>query len=118
MVLKILLFLFFIYFYFIFLLFFLFFIFIFFVVVQYSGFDKPSEVVECDCGYRFCFACNLENHNPITCQQYTKWKEKIMDEGASLKLLHTIAKQCPHCGLPTERNQGNFYLLFICYFIF
>eukprot|EP01091_Cochliopodium_minus_P019664 TRINITY_DN8345_c0_g1_i1.p1 TRINITY_DN8345_c0_g1~~TRINITY_DN8345_c0_g1_i1.p1 ORF type:complete len:668 (+),score=214.72 TRINITY_DN8345_c0_g1_i1:353-2356(+) len=75
-------------------------------VVQFSGFGKPSDVVECLCGLRFCFSCSLENHNPITCQQFGKWKEKMMDEGASLKLLHTIAKQCPHCGLPTERNQG------------
>jgi len=74
-------------------------------VLRYSGHSK-TEILECSCGARFCVGCSNEAHNPITCKQFEKWNAKLMDEGASLKLLHTIAKCCFHCGMPTERNQG------------
>eukprot|EP01091_Cochliopodium_minus_P011412 TRINITY_DN3224_c0_g1_i2.p1 TRINITY_DN3224_c0_g1~~TRINITY_DN3224_c0_g1_i2.p1 ORF type:complete len:330 (-),score=90.42 TRINITY_DN3224_c0_g1_i2:623-1588(-) len=74
-------------------------------VLKYTGHSK-TDILNCTCGSKFCVGCSNEAHNPITCKQFEKWNAKLLDEGASLKLLHTIAKCCFHCGMPTERNQG------------
>lgn len=63
------------------------------------------DVVECTCGARYCFACGLENHNPVTCEMVVRWRDRNQDEQESLKLIAATSKQCPHCGLPTERTQ-------------
>jgi ariadne-1 len=74
--------------------------------IQFLGAGKPSVVVECACGSRFCFACGFEQHNPITCEMLNKWRERNSDDEESLRLVKATSKQCFHCGFPTERNQG------------
>eukprot|EP01107_Rhizomastix_libera_P014561 TRINITY_DN471_c0_g2_i2.p1 TRINITY_DN471_c0_g2~~TRINITY_DN471_c0_g2_i2.p1 ORF type:complete len:377 (+),score=95.05 TRINITY_DN471_c0_g2_i2:409-1539(+) len=59
------------------------------------------------CKFAFCVNCKEGWHDDFTCQQYQQWKvensqsEKRFQEW---KNLHT--KQCPHCHVPIEKNQG------------
>ena len=83
--------------------------------VRYTGFGRPMDVVECTCGARYCFACGLENHNPVTCEMVTRWRDRNQDEQESLKLIAATSKQCPHCGMPTERMFTTLSLLCMRY---
>jgi ariadne-1 len=74
--------------------------------VSYSGFGTPMDVVECTCGARYCFACGLENHNPVTCALVVRWRELNSNDQESIALVKATSKQCPHCGMATERNEG------------
>lgn len=74
--------------------------------IHYKGTGKSADVVECECGRRFCFACGQEKHNPASCQQLQMWSERNSDDQESMKLVKATAKPCFHCGFPTERNQG------------
>lgn len=82
--------------------------------VRYTGFGRPMDVVECTCGARYCFACGLENHNPVTCEQVTRWRDRNQDDQESIKLIAATSKQCPHCGLPTERAAFIYSVLLYC----
>jgi len=74
--------------------------------VKYSGYGKPTDVVECSCGKRFCFACGRENHNPVLCEQLDAWIKKNESEDESLKLVKLLSKPCFHCKRMTERIDG------------
>ena len=76
------------------------------MVVKFSGFGRPADVVECMCGKKYCFMCLEEAHNPVSCDQYKKWQTKNSNDDESLKYVLATSKQCPHCGLATERNEG------------
>ncbi|EGC37299.1 hypothetical protein DICPUDRAFT_94109 [Dictyostelium purpureum] len=74
--------------------------------IKFSGVGRPSDVVECHCGTRFCFSCGSEKHNPVSCAQLKEWKSKNSNDQESLKLIKATCKPCYHCGMPTERIQG------------
>uniref|UniRef100_A0A6B2L2M4 RBR-type E3 ubiquitin transferase n=1 Tax=Arcella intermedia TaxID=1963864 RepID=A0A6B2L2M4_9EUKA len=74
--------------------------------IRYSGYGKPTEVVECSCGNRFCFACGKENHSPVLCEQLDMWILKNESEDESLKLVKLLSKPCFHCRRMTERIDG------------
>ncbi|KYQ89876.1 hypothetical protein DLAC_09851 [Tieghemostelium lacteum] len=74
--------------------------------VKYQGVGKPSDVVECHCGQRFCFSCGSEKHNPVSCAQLMEWKSKNSNESESVKFIMATCKPCFFCGMPTERVQG------------
>lgn len=75
-------------------------------VVKFSGLGRPQDVVECMCGKKYCFACCGEAHNPISCDQLTVWMGKNNSDAESILYIQATSKQCPHCGLATERNEG------------
>lgn len=74
--------------------------------IHYKGTGHCSDVVECECGRRFCFNCGMEKHNPASCEQFDKWRAKETNDEESDRLLKATTKPCFHCGFPTERNQG------------
>eukprot|EP00727_Mastigamoeba_balamuthi_P007062 m51a1_g2977 hypothetical protein (557) ;mRNA; r:712891-715092 len=74
--------------------------------IHYRGAGRPPDIVECQCGQRFCFQCGSEVHSPVTCKQLKEWEEKNSSDQESLALVKATAKNCFHCGFPTERNQG------------
>lgn len=74
--------------------------------IHYKGTGHCSDVVECECGKKFCFNCGMEKHNPATCEQFDKWRAKETNDEESDRLLKATTKPCFHCGFPTERNQG------------
>ena len=74
--------------------------------IHYKGTGHCSDVVECECGKKFCFNCGMEKHNPASCEQFDKWRAKETNDEESDRLLKATTKPCFHCGFPTERNQG------------
>jgi hypothetical protein len=74
--------------------------------VRYNGVGRPFREVKCECTQRFCFACCLESHNPVTCKQLETWKQRNEDDAESLKLISATTKRCFHCGMATIRNEG------------
>jgi len=74
--------------------------------VKYSGYGRPADVVECTCGYRFCFKCGKENHNPVTCENLDLWILKNQSDDESERLVKLLSKSCFHCGRMTQRTEG------------
>lgn len=52
------------------------------------------------------FACGMENHNPVTCDQLSKWQQRNSDDQESIRLVMATSKPCYHCGIPTTRVDG------------
>ncbi|KAL6048805.1 RBR-type E3 ubiquitin transferase, variant 2 [Balamuthia mandrillaris] len=76
------------------------------VILCGDSYTRPAEMVQCSCGSQFCFACGLENHNPVTCEQLSKWHDRNSDDQESIKLVMATSKPCFHCGIPTTRIDG------------
>jgi len=74
--------------------------------VRYNGVGRPTEVVECTCGAKFCFSCGLEQHSPVSCKMLEQWRLRNEDDQESLRLIQATSKPCFHCSMPTERVQG------------
>lgn len=74
--------------------------------VKFHGVGRPTEVVECTCGAKFCFQCGREQHSPVTCKMLDQWKLRNEDDQESVRLIQATSKPCHHCGMPTERTQG------------
>lgn len=67
---------------------------------------RPAELVRCTCGHQYCFACGMESHNPVTCDQLSKWQQRNSDDQESIRLVMATSKPCYHCGIPTTRVDG------------
>lgn len=74
--------------------------------VVYSGVGRPTDVVECHCGTRFCFSCGHEKHNPVSCDKLLEWLALLQDDSESLDFIKATSKPCFHCGTFTERISG------------
>lgn len=74
--------------------------------VVYSGVGRPTDVVECHCGTRFCFSCGHEKHNPVSCDRLMEWLALLQDDSGSLEFIEATSKPCFHCGTFTERISG------------
>lgn len=74
--------------------------------VVYSGVGRPTDVVECHCGTRFCFSCGHEKHNPVSCDRLLEWLSVLQDDSGSLDFIKATSKPCFHCGTFTERISG------------
>eukprot|EP01111_Echinosteliopsis_oligospora_P011267 TRINITY_DN3678_c0_g1_i1.p1 TRINITY_DN3678_c0_g1~~TRINITY_DN3678_c0_g1_i1.p1 ORF type:complete len:498 (-),score=101.71 TRINITY_DN3678_c0_g1_i1:272-1765(-) len=74
--------------------------------VKYHGTGRPTDLVECDCGAKFCFSCGREQHAPVSCKLLDNWNSKNEDDQESLRLIQATSKPCHHCGMATERTQG------------
>eukprot|EP00026_Physarum_polycephalum_P004933 Phypoly_transcript_04959.p1 GENE.Phypoly_transcript_04959~~Phypoly_transcript_04959.p1 ORF type:complete len:625 (-),score=55.40 Phypoly_transcript_04959:55-1929(-) len=74
--------------------------------VVYSGTGRPTDVVECHCGTRFCFSCGHEKHNPVSCDRLLEWLALLQDDSESLGFIKATSKPCFHCGTFTERISG------------
>jgi ankyrin repeat and IBR domain-containing protein 1 len=81
-----------------------------------------SRSIECSCGHYYCWTCLQEGHEPVNCQQWKQWLEKIQlmqprdsrldelreKEETSANNLWLIAnsKKCPNCNTSIEKNEG------------
>mmetsp|Transcript_12686 Transcript_12686/g.19179 ORF Transcript_12686/g.19179 Transcript_12686/m.19179 type:complete len:607 (-) Transcript_12686:35-1855(-) len=65
-----------------------------------------NQTVVCSCGYRFCFQCGEQAHQPATCEQVRAWSKKSQDESETNNWLTANTQACPKCGTKTEKNGG------------
>ncbi|XP_071941744.1 ankyrin repeat and IBR domain-containing protein 1-like [Antedon mediterranea] len=79
-----------------------------------------SRAVTCSQGHSFCWECCGEPHEPCSCSNLQKWKEKTSEvkpeelsgtaqeseSVANLLWLVTNSKPCPKCTSPIQKNEG------------
>jgi len=65
-----------------------------------------GQIVQCGCGYRFCFSCHHEAHSPASCDQVRQWSRKCNDDSETGHWLGANTKGCPRCNVFVEKNGG------------
>jgi len=65
-----------------------------------------GQVVQCSCGFRFCFSCHHEAHSPASCEQILQWSKKCSDDSETHSWLGINTKACPKCNVYVEKNGG------------
>jgi len=65
-----------------------------------------GQIVQCTCGFRFCFQCHHEAHAPATCEQVKNWLTKCNDESETGHWLAANTRDCPVCHVSVEKNAG------------
>ncbi|XP_061169604.1 ankyrin repeat and IBR domain-containing protein 1-like [Saccostrea echinata] len=79
-----------------------------------------SRAVDCGNGHYYCWDCLGEAHEPSSCDNWTKWFQKIgeirpeemsgteeeTDAAANCLWLVTNSKPCPNCKSPIQKNEG------------
>jgi len=74
-------------------------------VIQFT--HGGARDIECECGTRFCFACNYgDSHSPCQCELMAQWQRKAKSEDDNATWLKANAKPCPSCKVPIEKNSG------------
>jgi len=63
---------------------------------------SDSAVVQCVCGYQFCFKCHHEAHAPATCDHMKSWDKE--SEVFNWKAIN--CRECPKCNVSVEKNGG------------
>lgn len=64
--------------------------------------SSDSAVVQCVCGYQFCFKCHHEAHAPATCDQMKLWDKE--SEVFNWRAIN--CRECPKCNVSVEKNGG------------
>jgi hypothetical protein len=68
----------------------------------YGG-SKEAPLITCECGATFCFLHDRA-HPTSTCAEYAVQIRQA--EKASARLVATLARKCPQCGVDTIKNGG------------
>ena len=63
------------------------------------------QLVKCNCGHSFCFACSENWHAPIHCDLIKHWNKIIQKHPTTSWDLLNI-KSCPGCNVPIMKNGG------------
>jgi ariadne-1 len=74
-----------------------------YVVEVSSGAVKS---VRCKCGNRFCFKCDEEAHDPVSCEQLQEWLDKCRNESETAHWIIANTRKCPKCTVRIEKNSG------------
>ncbi|KAH6615714.1 hypothetical protein B0J18DRAFT_288450 [Chaetomium sp. MPI-SDFR-AT-0129] len=74
--------------------------------VKKKDLDQVVPTVACLCGYRFCFGCILNDHQPAPCQLVKKWLKKCADDSETANWISANTKECPKCNSTIEKNGG------------
>jgi len=69
---------------------------------DHASSTSDSAVVQCVCGFQFCFKCHHEAHAPATCEHMKMWGKE--SEVFSWKVIN--CRDCPKCNVPVEKNGG------------
>jgi len=83
------------------------------IAAYYHGIDIPPILnVKCTCGWKFCFHCGEETHQPCSCKQLSSWQAlRSGEEGQNALWLSQNTKRCPACKVHIEKNEGCMHLI-------
>jgi len=73
---------------------------------DFSNSMNDSSIVQCSCGFRFCFQCHREAHAPATCEQMKLWEQKCQDDSETFNWKSVNCRECPKCKIAVEKNGG------------
>ncbi|KAL1196323.1 putative E3 ubiquitin-protein ligase ARI16 [Cardamine amara subsp. amara] len=76
--------------------------------------DDDSAVVVCLCGCIFCWDCQLESHQPLTCKNASLWLNHLLGQSRSVAWIHSNTKPCPQCNSPVLKNDDPDYRIITC----
>jgi len=65
-----------------------------------------KTMVTCSCGHSFCFACALDNHEPVDCRRMEFWNGHGAEEAESVKWISAHTQKCPQCNVNIVKNGG------------
>ncbi|BFZ21952.1 hypothetical protein BsWGS_24991 [Bradybaena similaris] len=82
--------------------------------------SDTSRGVDCGVGHYFCWECLEESHEPCSCENWSRWFQKINEVkpetldgteqetelAANCLWLVTNSKPCPNCKSPIQKNEG------------
>ena len=75
--------------------------------IAFCDSDDRRVVATCDtCRTVFCLNCGEEPHDPLTCEEFTRWCQKCRNESETANWILANTKACPHCSSRIEKNQG------------
>uniref|UniRef100_A0A1I7YZZ6 RBR-type E3 ubiquitin transferase n=1 Tax=Steinernema glaseri TaxID=37863 RepID=A0A1I7YZZ6_9BILA len=73
-------------------------------------FQRPSasdsKAVRCQCGREFCFLCQGDRHEPVSCENLQRWLDKTSEDNGTHHWLKANTKKCPKCQADIEKNGG------------
>ncbi|CAO3623089.1 unnamed protein product [Cunninghamella echinulata] len=79
-------------------------------VIEHPNLPSSSNlvipIVDCACGNRFCFGCDMEDHRPAPCYLVKIWIKKMAEHTPSLEWIVSNTKPCPFCFSPIEKRGG------------
>jgi len=82
-----------------------------FLVNTKRALPKDSTHVTCNCGFKWCFNCYTECHEPVTCDQLQKWMVLVEKESETAQWIVSNTRQCPECFTRIEKNHGCNHLI-------
>lgn len=78
--------------------------------------DVLPALICCECSHAYCAVCKIPGgHYPATCAEMNQWKTEFPDdlkpraedeEALTNKMLSTITRTCPSCGLIISKSGG------------
>ncbi|CAO4367289.1 unnamed protein product [Caenorhabditis nigoni] len=69
-------------------------------------FSTDSQLIECECGARFCFCCYENWHEPVTCELQKQWVIRCKSDSETANWIMAHTKECPKCHTTIEKNGG------------
>lgn len=60
----------------------------------------------CSCCYWFCFQCQTDAHEPLSCEQAEFWRSLSVADTLSRDWIKNFTKKCPNCMANIEKNGG------------
>ncbi|ORY95727.1 putative ariadne-1 protein-like protein [Syncephalastrum racemosum] len=79
--------------------------------IPLAALDVVPPAVQCSCGHRFCFGCDLPDHQPTMCRLAKAWLKKCEDDSETANWITTHTKDCPRCSSAIEKNGGCNHML-------
>ncbi|KAG0370456.1 hypothetical protein BGZ54_006232 [Gamsiella multidivaricata] len=74
--------------------------------LPHSSFTTIVPAVKCACGYKFCFGCGQNDHQPAPCRLAKLWQKKCADDSETTHWILTYTKECGKCQSTIEKNGG------------
>ena len=78
--------------------------------------STSATLVQCKCSYAYCSRCKRPGgHFPATCSEIDQWEHEHLDkmadssaadEEATKRMLKSITRSCPRCGLSISKSGG------------
>lgn len=76
-------------------------------VMDKSG-KPPSQSAACHCGWLTCLRCRKRGHEPLNCDSYEEWIDKVeaIKDDLNSNWVKKNTKKCTKCKTDIQKNEG------------